>query len=252
MRGSNLSKSVQKKYRYDNKWSIAFVTFGRNYSKHKIGLIGLAILFTYLGMAIFSPYLVQYDPSPYNKVAPAFLAPSWMSIFDPQGIVSGEYLPDPNFRNPTQFTVEYNGSSTYGVGSGFSHEYISPSETDLNGHVRLTWTHLPNDLPHFVTPQSSDYPECADFVYVYQTFTWPWNAKPKDVNITIQYAMTFTGSFATETYAGRMFKVYVWLIDSSNEWTMAYNSVPPYSNESLYRVADLNILEINGGWDGMV
>ncbi len=49
-----------------------------------------------------------------------------------------------------------------------------------------------------------------------------------------------------------MFKVYVWLIDSSNNWRMIYKTSPPYYPTPNTRVADLNWFDIVAGWQGMV
>jgi ABC-type dipeptide/oligopeptide/nickel transport system permease subunit len=49
-----------------------------------------------------------------------------------------------------------------------------------------------------------------------------------------------------------MFKVYVWLIDSSDNWRMIYKSYPPYTTVTQERRIDLNWYDVLAGWQGMV
>ena len=70
----------------DSNWYVSFTGFWNEYKKHKVGLLGIVVLLLFIGMAVFAPWLATHDPSPTNKVAPSFLAPSWMAFFDPEGV----------------------------------------------------------------------------------------------------------------------------------------------------------------------
>ena len=125
----------------DSNWYVSITGFWGEYRKHRIGILGLAVLILYFGIAIFAPTIaLGVDPSPTNKVAPPFLAPAWMQVFDPTGVVTGELSPDPYLNiNPNATTneaeksinvVKYNGTNN----APFSYAYG-------DGCVNLTWTH---------------------------------------------------------------------------------------------------------------
>ncbi|NWF95476.1 MAG: ABC transporter permease [Candidatus Thorarchaeota archaeon] len=246
----------------DSNWYVSISGFWREYRRHRIGMIGVFVLILFFGVAIFAPYLVEYSPSPSAKVAPPFLAPSWVSLFDPTGVQSGEYLDSPYLTdvNPSE-ELEVYGSPSYGTGSGFAGQYIAPADPQAEGAkgtVRLTWTHLANDSVRFVWPKpplpdpKTPGVACQDFVYFVQDFEWPYSRYPKDATMTFEYGITTTGSFATEEYAGLMFQVYIWLIDPSDNWRIVYSSSPPYSPTSQERKIDLNWFDIKDTWGGMV
>jgi len=48
---------------------------------NKIGLVGLALLFMFVGTAIFAPWLSPYDPITAPRVAGKFAVPSWLTVF---------------------------------------------------------------------------------------------------------------------------------------------------------------------------
>jgi len=54
--------------------------FWQEFSHNRIGFVGLLLLFMYVGMAIFAPWLTPYDPISSTRVAEGFAAPSWMKI----------------------------------------------------------------------------------------------------------------------------------------------------------------------------
>jgi ABC-type dipeptide/oligopeptide/nickel transport system permease subunit len=74
---------------------------------------------------------------------------------------------------------------------------------------------------------------------------------PSDVNASMEFATTLTGDFLNEE-ATLMFKVYIWLIDSSGNWRQIYSSYPPYLPVYQTRAVDLNWYDIIEGFRGMV
>jgi peptide/nickel transport system permease protein len=202
----------------------------------------------FFGMAIFAPVLATHDPTPQAKVAPEFLAPAWLSVFDPTGVVTGDYLDDPYIENEPHMAV--NGTS-----DEFSYLYQPIDANNNNSYVNLTWSHTPgtklDDLPRDPDQIMPDY---NDYVYFDQILHWPWNNQPSDVNMSITYATELTGDFANMTLAGNlMFRVYVWFIDSSGEWTRVYESREAYYTDQLQeKRISLNYFSISDIFGGMI
>jgi len=84
----------------DSNWYVSINSFWKEYRKHRIGLLGILLLTLFFGMAIFAPALATHDPTPQAKVAPTYLAPSWLSVFDPEGVVTDDYMIPFLMKNP--------------------------------------------------------------------------------------------------------------------------------------------------------
>jgi len=199
-------------------------------------------------MAIFAPVLATHDPTPQAKVAPTYLAPSWLSVFDPDGVVTDDYLTDP-LLNDAPF-MGMNGTSD-------EYSWLHQPMDDLNNqsYVNLTWTHTPGTQLDFIgVDPDVIMPDYNDFVYFDQIVNWPWNNRPSDVNMSISFATELTGDFANESKAGNlMFRVYVWIIDSSGEWTRLYESrEATYTDQVQEKRVSLNYLNIKEIFDGMI
>jgi hypothetical protein len=118
------------------------------------------------------------------------------------------------------------------------------------GHLNLTWDHNPGTEIHTRSPYNPEMPDCMEFVYFKQTVEWEYNVMPLDVNITIDYGIIRTGNFYTNDF---MFRVYVWLIDSSGNWREVYGSYPPYVNGHIgSHSISLFGSDIWNVWDGMI
>ncbi|MHA1576209.1 MAG: hypothetical protein ACTSU3_02495, partial [Candidatus Thorarchaeota archaeon] len=229
----------------DSNWYIGITSFWREFRRHKIGLLGVLVLSLFIAMAITAPLLATHDPSPNNKVAPSFLAPGWMSVFDPDGVVTQQILTDSNFTNLPDY--ERMGDTP----SQFSLAHSDGSDGS-DSHVNLTWSYIAGSPLNFTEDPENHLPDTADFIYFTQTFDWPYDRLPSDVNITLDLATTLTGDFADNEEGGLMFKVYLWLIDSSGNWQRIYRSFPPYAEIFQQRRIDLNYFDIAAGWRGMV
>ncbi len=233
----------------DSNWYVSFSGFWREYRRHKIGMLGLVILIFFVGMAFGAPFLVfGASPDPSVKVAPTYLAPAWTSIFDPTGVVTGEYMPDQYLTSNTLNTPHTMGLQA----SEFSYQRYDGA--DNQGYVNLTWDRSPTDGPidwRLLDP-SGQLPDSNSFIYFSQTLQWTYNHMPSDVNMTLNLAVTTTGDFHNRTEGGLMFKVYIWLIDSSGNWRQVYQSFPPYSNAFQSRRIDLSYFDLQAAWGGMV
>ena len=118
----------------DSNWYHGLSNFFREYRKHKIGVVGLGILLIFIGMAVFAPFLGTGNPNPLKAVAPSYLAPSWMSVFDPEGVVTNDYLTSADLN--TAPPIHVNGTS-----GEFNATYVPESESSIGNYVNLTWQH---------------------------------------------------------------------------------------------------------------
>ncbi len=232
----------------DSNWYVSASSFWREYRRHKIGILGIIVLMFYVGMAFGAPMLATHDPSPNHKVAPSFLAPGWMVIFDPSGVTTGEYMPDKHLLNSELTNFEERGLRQ----SEFSGQQYAGS--DSAGYADLIWEHSPEslDMDWRLLDPSGQMPDSNSFIFFTQEFEWEYNTLPSDVNITLELAVTNTGSFATEENSGLMFKVYMWLIDPSGNWRQIYKSYPPYAEIFQSRRIDLNYFDLDAAWSGMI
>ncbi|MHA2423724.1 MAG: ABC transporter permease, partial [Candidatus Thorarchaeota archaeon] len=227
----------------DSNWYVSLSGFWREYRKHKIGILGIIVLFFYIGMAFGAPMLATHNPSPNHKVAPSFLAPGWMAFFDPGGVTTGDYMPDPDIVDSSANNVQTRGLRA----SEFSSEFNS-------GSMELSWTHSPAslDMDWRLIDPTNQMPDSNSFIFFTQEFEWEYNRLPSDVNMTLELAVTTTGSFSSEENGGLMFKIYMWLIDPSGNWQQIYRSFPPYTEIFQSRRIDLNYFDMAEGWRGMI
>ncbi|UCE09672.1 MAG: ABC transporter permease [Candidatus Thorarchaeota archaeon] len=234
----------------DSGWYISLSGFMKEYRKHRVGILGLAVLFLFIGMAIGAPLIAEHDPDPAAKVAPAFLAPQWVSVFDPEGVVSQEYLPDPYLNDPEQHEFVAQGMNADEF--TYVHYVDDPGDEDDFSHINITWSHTPGPMFWRVPPDpTQNLPDSLDMGYVIQTLEWEDEALPSDANMTIDVAVTRTGDFNTEEGA-LMFKVYAWLVDSSGHWEKIFQSFTPYPDGYIDRREDLSYYDIIAGWGGMI
>ncbi|MHA2079927.1 MAG: ABC transporter permease [Candidatus Thorarchaeota archaeon] len=232
----------------DSNWYVSATGFWREYRKHRIGMFGLGVMFIFFGMAIFAPFIATHNPNPVLRLAPTFLAPSWMSVFDSEGVVTDEYLDDPSLEQAPEFTIV--GSS--GEFSG-THQPIDALHNQ--SYANLTWSHTAGTELDFIGDnRNSPMPDYNDFIYLDQTFEWPFNNAPNYINLSISYATFLTGDFAPGVNPGNnlMFRIYVWGVDSSDNWNLLYESreasyVEEVKEKRLSAVTGLDIGDIFNG-----
>ncbi|MHA1638088.1 MAG: ABC transporter permease, partial [Candidatus Thorarchaeota archaeon] len=229
----------------DNNWYVSISTFWKEFRRHKIGILGVVILGLFCAMAITAPLLATHDPSPNNRIAPTFLAPDWMSVFDPEGVVTSQVVPDPTFSMPSNYTIEGENPEQF----SYSHNNGSDG---TDSYSALTWTYNAGDGLNWTEDPEEQLPDVENYIYISQTFTWDWERMPSDVNVSLDFSTHLTGDFDSDEYGGLMFKVYIWLLDSSGNWQRIYQSFPPYSSNYITRVVDLNYFDIAAGWRGLV
>ncbi len=230
----------------DSNWYIGITSFWKEFRRHKEGLLGLLILGFYIIMAIGAPALATHDPSPNNKVAPSFLAPSWMATFDPQGVVTSQVIQDPYWTVSPNYVIEGNHPSQFSVTHG------DADSTYGSSYTNITWEYVAGEGINFTEDPEEQLPDAADFAYITQKFNWTYENLPSDVNVTLVFGTTMTGDFGEYAVGGLMFKVYIWLIDSSGNWRRIYQSNPPYSESQISRRIDLSYFDTAAGWRGMI
>lgn len=204
----------------DSNWYSSASGFWREYRKHKIGIVGLLIMSMFFGMAILAPYLGTSDPNPLKTVAPTYLAPSWMSVFDPEGVVTGDFVTKSDLDQAP--TTHVNGTS-----GEFSATYVQAVEPDDTNYVNLTWAHTAGTQLDFYGGDPDDnMPDYGDFVYFDLPFNWQYNALPNGINMSVTFGTTLEGDFAPGAHTGNnlMFRLYVWLVDSSGNWIRVYET----------------------------
>jgi len=149
-----------------------------------------------------------------------------------------DVIPDPNLESMPDASV--NGTSGE---FQYSHQ---PNNMQLN------WTHSAGTVLNLQGIDDDTYPRFSDFVYFSQSFDWPYEEKPNDAEIYLNYSVSMSGSFVTEMEGGLMFRVHAWLIDSSNNWLHIYRSYPPYTTIYQERRVNLNYFDLDAGWGGMI
>ena len=87
---------------------------------------------------------------------------------------------------------------------------------------------------------------------MYQEFDWALNELPVNADFKINFTTSLTGSFASEEVGQLMFRVYVWMIDSSGHWQQIMKTFPPYSDVYQERRADINYFDFLEIWGGMI
>ena len=200
-------------------------------------------------MAVFAPYLGTLDPNPLKPIAPPFLAPSWMSVFDPEGVVTDNYLDRSDLNQ--QPSMHVNGTS-----GEFSATYFQAAEPDDASYVNLTWQHTAGQQLDYVGPDpAGSMPDYNDFVYFDQSFDWTWNGVPSAVNLTLYLSTTRTGDFAegARPYNNLMFRLYVWAITPSNDWFRIYETRDAtYTEATQERRVPFTYLDIRNTFRGMI
>ena len=200
-------------------------------------------------MAVLAPYLGTSDPNPLTNVAPTYLAPSWMNVFDPEGVVTGEILSRSDMDQEPG--IHINGTS-----DEFSATYHQAVDIDDASYTNLTWAHTAGTPLDFYGPDSEGImPDYGDFIYLEQAFNWPYNGLPNGVNMTISLGTTLTGDFAPGAQPGNnlMFRLYVWMVDSSNEWVKVYETRDATYSESIQeRRISITYLDMIDVFQGMV
>ncbi|MGY5863939.1 MAG: ABC transporter permease [Candidatus Thorarchaeota archaeon] len=214
----------------DSNWYASASGFWREYRKHRIGIVGIIIMSFFVGMAIMAPYLGTSDPNPLTTVAPTYLAPSWMSVFDSEAVVTGNLLTTEDMDQEP--LIHVNGTS-----SEFSATYFQAVDPGDPSYTNLTWEHTAGtQLDYYGVDPDNTMPSYGDFVYLEQEFDWDFNALPNGINMTISFGTSLTGDFAPGAKTGNnlMFRLYVWMVDTSGEWVRVYETLDATYSETIH------------------
>ncbi|MGY5879141.1 MAG: hypothetical protein RTV31_02775 [Candidatus Thorarchaeota archaeon] len=158
-------------------------------------------------------------------------------------------LEDPFFEYEPQVVV--NGTS-----EEFTYSFHPSSGGGDLSYIEMDWTHVENTELDFrgVDPEGV-LPDYNDFIYTYQEFEFPYEVRPSNAEISLNYSIHLTGDFVYGVQEGNnlMFKVYVWVIDSSGNWYRIYASIEDvYSDEYEQRYLNLNYFNLVDIFDGMI
>ena len=167
----------------------------------------------------------------------------------PSNVFIDDLLENPKFNEEPEVVV--NGTS-----DEFSSSYHHGTGEDDPNYIELEWTHdAGTKLDYIGVDPEGIMPAYNDFVYTVQEFEWPYEQVPDDAEILLNYSTHRTGDFAegAQELNYAMFRVYLWVIDSSNNWYLIYES-----RESVYpeyysmHTFNFNYLEIINVFKGMV
>ena len=113
--------------------------FWYEFKRKKIGVVGLAILLFFVGMAVFASVLTPYDPINKERLAQDFAMPEWMRIFP-------QYANYPTTRNmapswATEKGVEFVQSS----GKRITLQYTTTAlvTTDVEFRYKFSYQEIP-------------------------------------------------------------------------------------------------------------
>ncbi|TFG32146.1 hypothetical protein EU528_04380 [Candidatus Thorarchaeota archaeon] len=176
-------------------------------------------------------------------------SPGLIERSDPAVSLIQGLLNDPDFDEEPNAVI--NGTS-----SEFSFEYFPNSSEVKNSYAELNWDHNPGTQldfrGHSILHPTPDY---NDFVYMYQEFSWSYEQLPLYVDILLNTSTWLTGDFEAGIQEANflMFSTYIWIIDSSGNWTKAYETRGDvYSNLYQEQRIPLNYIAIKEIFEGMV
>ncbi|MHA1576387.1 MAG: hypothetical protein ACTSU3_03415, partial [Candidatus Thorarchaeota archaeon] len=172
-----------------------------------------------------------------------------MDEASPSNISFENWLDDPNINQEPDVII--NGTS-----NEFSSSY-HPISVDTNtSYIELMWNHTANTKLDYVGEDPLHiFPDYNDFIYMYQEFEWPYEEMPKDVDLRFNYSTFLTGDFApgVQEWNNLMFRVFLWVIDSSGNWVRIYESREAIYSELFHeKMTSVNYFALNEIFDGMV
>ncbi|MBE0526347.1 MAG: hypothetical protein IH631_05355, partial [Candidatus Thorarchaeota archaeon] len=147
------------------------------------------------------------------------IVPDQNSVLNSESVVSDSYedyqeiqmLSDPGLNGDYQIVENDNHNAFEG--------------NSQTSQVELLWSH--RDGMELDFRESSDMtnnlPNCEEYVYVSESFVWDYNVLPTQVTAHIDYDLNLIGDFDSISWP-YLHHVYIWIIDSSGEWTRIYTS----------------------------
>jgi len=155
-----------------------------------------------------------------------------------------QIVEDATFNSPPSYAI--NGSA-----DEFTMAYQNSTGGEDYNRAILNWTHTANNPLDFRPPPDYDYPECNDFVYLYEELTWDYEIEPQDIYVKIEYRVNFTGDFSPSINpeGEEMAKVHIWFIDPSGYWCVVESFKVYTSNlyEKLIYISQFEVAEIFRG-----
>ncbi|MBD3404769.1 MAG: hypothetical protein GF411_01380 [Candidatus Lokiarchaeota archaeon] len=194
------------------------------------------ILYSILTLMICQPIIPIDKTGTYSSVS---------TDTPPSSIFVENILEDPSLDSEPEVVIE-------GDSGEFSYVYHKADDENDFNHMNLTWEHSSGNELDFRTGGNEAMPDYWDFIYFYQEFEWQDNELPLDATLHLNYNINSTGSFVLENGGQNTFRCYVWLIDSSENWIMLYESFPPYIEEYQQKEYYLNYFQIRDAWGGTI
>jgi hypothetical protein len=175
--------------------------------------------------------------------------PKIINEASPSNISFENLIEDPKIDQEPEVTI--NGTS-----DEFSSSYHPVSVDTNTSYIELMWNHTQNTKLDYVGVDPLHiFPDYNDFIYMYQEFEWPYEEMPKDGEMSFNLSTFLTGDFelGVQPLNNLMFRVYVWVIDSSGNWVRLYESREATYTEMIQeKRVNLNYFNLNDIFDGMV
>jgi peptide/nickel transport system permease protein len=130
--------------------------FWEEFSRKKIGMLGLGMLFVFVAIAIFAPWLTPYDPIAQERIAQDFAMPQWVTIFP-----GNENLPT-TVPNELYWTPIKGDTLVQGYGDLVTVDYSAKTLETVDVELASTFSHLnipPNTFYAKLTWRSTDVQE---------------------------------------------------------------------------------------------
>lgn len=174
------------------------------------------------------------------------IVPDQNSVQNSESVVSDSYedyqeiqmLSDPGLNGDYQIVENDNHNAFEG--------------NSQTSQVELLWSH--RDGMELDFRESSDMtnnlPNCEEYVYVSESFVWDYNVLPTQVTAHIDYDLNLIGDFDSISWP-YLHHVYIWIIDSSGEWTRIYTSTS-IASESVVSTISVSYDAISRAWGGTV
>ncbi len=198
-------------------------------------VVGFKVASIIIVTLLMIPTISTYISPHYSDVQQTFSSASEIEMID--------LVPDPEFDEiPEVYT--YGNSEEFSWVQGMIGE-------EADNYIELTWSHVPGTELSLANERET-LSMTNDFIFFTQSIEWPYEDMPNDVFGSLEYGITTSGNFSTNEEADDLFEVYMWLIDSSENWELIYYSVPPYAGDVSTISLDLDYFDLIAGWKGMI
>ncbi len=181
-------------------------------------------------LVLVTPIISGFKISLHSQLQPADSYEDYQEI---------QMLPDPELDG-SYLTFENDNHNAF-------------ESNSLISEVELLWSHINGVELDFREPSdiTNNLPNCEEYVYISESFTWDYNVLPTQVSAYLEYEVNLIGDFDSISWPV-LFSVYVWLIDSSGEWTRIYSSYSGMPSSQVSVNIGVSYDVVSRAWGGMI